>query len=180
MALDLMSEDGLLGELPRRYRHEAESFAWCLIYLCLSMVEDTDGKIYTRDPHPLYKWFRSWKTSHNAKFALQWREHDNPGVPLVHPNTKPLAQALRSYWVDRYRKQLWGGWREPSCEMPEAVVELVRMLNVEVLEPIEIPPYEELEDEHQFRKLVAIQVRWSRGVTKEVVRGMAKAYLGLD
>jgi len=109
MALDLMSEDGLLGELPRRYRHEAESFAWCLIYLCLSMVEDTDGKIYTRDPHPLSMWFRGWETSYNAKFALQWREHDNPGVPLVHPNTKPLAQALHSYWMDRYRKQLWGG-----------------------------------------------------------------------
>ncbi|KAF9643788.1 hypothetical protein BDM02DRAFT_3151168 [Thelephora ganbajun] len=36
MALDLLSEEGLRGEIPRRYRHEAESFAWTLICLCLA------------------------------------------------------------------------------------------------------------------------------------------------
>jgi tRNA A-37 threonylcarbamoyl transferase component Bud32 len=57
MALDLLSEEGLCGEIPRRYRHEAESFAWSLICLYFATVEDKNGKNRTRDPHPLIEWF---------------------------------------------------------------------------------------------------------------------------
>jgi len=81
MALDLLSEKGLRGEIPRRYRHEAESFAWSLICLSLSMIEGTDGENYTRDPHPLFRWFQDWHTSRCFKLGLQWHEHANPDVP---------------------------------------------------------------------------------------------------
>ena len=72
MALDLLSEKGLRGEIPRRYRHEAESFAWCLICLCLTMVEGADGKNYTRDPHLLLRWFQDWDTV-LARPKRQWQ-----------------------------------------------------------------------------------------------------------
>ena len=104
MALDLLSEEGLCGGIPRRYRHEAESFAWSLICLCLSTVEGT-GKSYIRDPHPLLKWFQDWKTSRDSKLGLQWHEHNNPNVPLAHRNTLPLARALHKFWMDRYNRQ---------------------------------------------------------------------------
>jgi len=71
MALDLLSEEGLRGEIPRRYRHEAEPFAWSLICLCLATVENKKGKNFTMDPHPLYKWFEDWKSSRDATAVLQ-------------------------------------------------------------------------------------------------------------
>ena len=104
MALDLLSEKDLGEGIPRRYRHEAESFAWSLICLCLSTVEDRDGKNCTRTPHPLRWWFEDWETSRNAKIAFQWRHHDQPNIPLVHSNVKTLAFTLHGYWVDQYDK----------------------------------------------------------------------------
>ncbi|KAF9643778.1 hypothetical protein BDM02DRAFT_3122943 [Thelephora ganbajun] len=66
MALDLLRR-----EIPRRYRHEAESFAWSLICLCLATVVNNHGKNFTMHPHPLHKWFEDWKSCHDAKSALQ-------------------------------------------------------------------------------------------------------------
>jgi len=177
MALDLLSKEGICGKIPRRYRHEAESFAWCLIYLCLSMAEDTDGKIYTRDPHPLPELFRSWKTSRDFKFALFWCEYDNPDVPLVHPNTEPLARALHEYWSDRYTKQLRGG---RMVRMSEGSSRFRQTTGLETPLLIKTPPYKEPEDEYQFRELVATQARELPSATKEVVLGMVRAYLNLD
>jgi len=182
MALDLLSEEGLRGEIPRRYRHEAESFAWSLICLCLSMVEGTDGKNYTRDPHPLPEWFQGWKISHNAKHALQLRQHYEPDVPLVHPNTKPLAQALHEFWLDRYKRQFPGGRGDPETAEHDEVVKQV--LGLEIPEPKETRPYEEPEDEKLFRELLFAHSRHlpSSRVIKGVVDvvGMIKAYADLD
>jgi len=180
MALDLLSEEGLRGGILRRYRHEAESFAWSLICLCLSTVEGTDGKNYTRNPHPLLRWFQSWHISRDSKCGLRWDEHDNPDVPLVHSNTKPLAQALHEYWSDRYNKQLWGGWGTRIADDDKFGQDLG-------LEPssTEILPYEEPKDEKVFRELLrthSTQLRSleaTKGVER-VVREMGKAYLELD
>ena len=74
MVLDLVSEKGFRGEIVRRYRHEAESFAWCLICLCLATAKSENGKNYTLKPHPLREWFGSYGTSIYAKIAFQWHE----------------------------------------------------------------------------------------------------------
>ena len=71
MALDLLSEEGLRREIPHRYRHEAESFAWTLICLYFATVEDKNGKNRTRDPHPLIEWFQDWNFSHQFKKGLE-------------------------------------------------------------------------------------------------------------
>ena len=178
MALDLLTEKGLRGEVPRRYRHEAESFAWSLICLCLATVEDEKGKNYTMDPHPLLEWFQGWNISHH--FKLEWHDHDRPDVPLAHPNTKALARALHKFWVDRYMKQF------PRLDEDVETVEddggVLQLLKPKMSKPIEVPPYEEPEDEDQFRELVVIhsKVLHRMELTKGVVAEMSKKYMNLD
>ena len=76
IALDLLSE-GLRGQTLRRYRHEAESFAWSLICLCLATVEDKDSKNCTPDPYPLHDWFTDWWVSLQFKKGLEWRHRNH-------------------------------------------------------------------------------------------------------
>jgi len=180
MALDLLSEEGLRGEIPRRYRHEAESFAWTLICLCLSTVEGKDGKNYTRDPHPLREWFQDWNVSRHFKIALQWRDYDSPGVQLSHPNTKNLARTLHKYWLDRYIKQFPGGTEDAAKTEDDGGV--LKLLKPEMSKPIEVPPYEEPKDENLFRELVVIHARVLHTFepTEGLVLGMSKRYADLD
>ena len=150
MALDLLSEEGLRGEVPRRYRHEAESFTWCLICLCLATMASSSGKNFTMDPHPLPEWFGNWKISRDAKKGLEWREHDHSNPSLAHPNARDLACALHEYWVTRYREQF-----------PGRAVVLGRHVkgafgrdapNI----PQEPQPYRELDDDMVFEDVVSV------------------------
>jgi len=174
MALDLLSEKGLHGEIPRRYRHGAESFAWSLICLFLATVSGKDGKNYTRDPHPLPGWFKDRKRSFYSKSTIRWRDHDNPDIPLAHPNVKDLAYDLHKYWADQYERQF-----QDTRESPEAE-EVRKMFN---LPPrIKIPPWEEPENENLFRELVVIHGR-NLGpfeLTKKLLIEMCRRYLQLD
>ena len=181
MALDLLSKSGLRGEIPRRYRHEAESFAWSLICLCLSTVEDADGRNRTREPHPLLGWFQDWNTSRAFKFALQWLEHDNRNVPLVHQNTIPLARALHKFWLDRYSAQFPTWARDAETAERGRVFEQVLGLKEEIT--VKIPPYEEPEDEAIFRRLLATHGKAlgpSLKTTEGVAMEMSKVYMNLD
>jgi hypothetical protein len=148
MALDLLSEEGLCGEIPRRYRHEAESFAWSLICLYFATVEDKNGKNHTRDPHPLRRWFEDWEASHAAKIALGWRNHNFSGVPLVSPNTRDLACALHGYWLDRYSEQFPHPAKRKDHSRP-----FPGTFNVPA-STIADPPYEEPEDDRVFLDLL--------------------------
>ena len=199
MALDLLSEEGLRGEIPRRYRHEAESFAWSLICLYYGTVEDWDGKNCTRHPHPLAKWFGDWETSLNFKKGLDWRLKI-PGIPPAHPNTRDLACALHEYWMDRFTKQfphpLKQDRPQPLVGIPDAenfpggvedaktsqAEEIMRVLNPTMTQPLAVPPYEEPEDENLFRELVVIHARELANFEpiKGLVVGMGVRYNGLD
>ncbi|KAF9779224.1 hypothetical protein BJ322DRAFT_1013571, partial [Thelephora terrestris] len=55
MALDLLSNEA--SKVKRLYRHDAESFAWRLIYICICMTKDKKGEIFTISPNPLSSWF---------------------------------------------------------------------------------------------------------------------------
>jgi len=145
MALDLLSVRGLHGEIPRRYRHEAESFTWCLICLYFATVEDEGGENRTRHSHPLSGWFQGWQRSYNAKFALQWHSHGISGVRLAHPNTRDLSCALHEYWLDRYKKQF---------PRPPKKVDRPSLLGGAfdiAVSATEDSPYEEPEDDRVFR-----------------------------
>ena len=155
MALDLLSVRGLGGEIPRRYRHEAESFTWCLICLYFATVEDERGKNRTRHPHPLSEWFQGWKGSRNAKFGLQWHDENISGARLAHPNTRDLAYALHEYWVNRYRKQ----FARPLAKV-KVDPSLLGTSDIEDSEDeTEDLPYEEPEDHRVFRRLLVKHVK---------------------
>ena len=101
LALDLLNKAAFEGQVPRRYRHDAESFAWCLIYICVCMGKDNKGRIRTVNPHPLSSWFGNMDTSQLAK---QESAELNNQLPL-HKRTKPLAKALHNHWVTRFEAQ---------------------------------------------------------------------------
>jgi len=162
MALDLLSEEGLLGEIPRHYRHEAESFAWCLICLYFATATDSKGENHTRNPHPLHRWFTDWESSLDAKVALRWRNNDVAGVHLAHPNTRKLARALHKYWLDRYKRQFPD---PPEDDGPERMAGL---FGIDAAVPVtEDPRYEELEDDRVFQEIL---VRYDRTLFAEPLR----------
>lgn len=148
MALDLLVGEGLRGEVPRRYLHEAESFAWSLVYLYLTTVECKDGNNYTKVPYLLHWWFADWEGSRTARFARRWHDHDITGAPLAHPNVRWLARALHRYWVDRYTRR----FQYPSERNCHPSV-LVKIFNIED-STTEDPPYEELDDDRVFQEIL--------------------------
>jgi hypothetical protein len=197
MALDLLSEEGMRGEIPRRYRHEAESFAWSLICLYFATVKDARGENGTRDPHPLARWFTDWAISRDAKKALEWRDSDIVGVPLAHPNARDLACALHEYWVDRYIRQFPRSLKKDRPRLPpdteqfpggaeDAKIfddeEVMAILNPPITQLTKVLPYEEPEDESLFRELVFIYSREVPrfGPTKALVVETSRRYNGVD
>ena len=106
LALDLLNDTALEGHVRRLYRHDAESFAWCLIYLYICMHRDKQGRITTRDPHPLLSWFKSVDASYCSKITLLKNGFlKDLAKPRLHQNIKPLVFALYKYWKDRYLDQ---------------------------------------------------------------------------
>ena len=162
MALDLLLEKRFGGETPRRYRHEAESFAWSLICLYFATAEGKDGKSYTRNPHPLRRWFEDWEISRNAKFALAWHDSDISGISLAYPNTRQLACTLHKYWVDRYTRQFPHPYKED--DVPSLIAEI---LGIAVSKTEDPPPYEEPEDDRVFQEVL---VKHERALYVEPLR----------
>ena len=99
-----------------------------------------------------------------------------PGFPDA--NAMDLAHDLHQYWLDRFNKQLPdGGAKKPKKG------EAVELLKHELSwQPIEIPPYEEPEDEYLFRDLVVIHdnnLGWFEP-TENLVVEMIRRYNELD
>ena len=165
MALDLQSEEGMRGEIPRRYRHDAESFAWSLIYLYFVTVEGEDSKSYIRNPKPLQNWFRDRIWSHTTKRGLIWHGHDITRVPLAHPNTRALAGALYRYWTDRYERQ----FADPYGvnDRPSTIAEIFGIKDPTIDPRYKDLPYKEPEDERVFQEVL---VKHERGLYAESLR----------
>ena len=103
LALDLLNERAFKGLVPRLYRHEAESFTWCLIYVCICMWEDSGGRVRTRPGHPLSSWSLNMDSCHSSKADLS-----DDGLLNEFPRHQdlvPLAFKLYDYWMRRYRDQ---------------------------------------------------------------------------
>ena len=179
IALDLLLEKRFGGETTRRYRHEAESFAWSLICLYFATAEGKDGKNYTRNPHPLRRWFEDREISHNAKFALQWRDRDIAGILLAYPNARQLACALHKYWVDRYIRQLQEHDLGPGPQMAELFGRKASQ------NPLEAPPpYQEPEDDEVFVDVLVVLGSPLASVPLKEIRedlfGMSKKFQRID
>ena len=177
MALDLLSEEGLRGEIPRRYRHEAESFAWSLICLYYGAVEDEGGRICTRDPHPLLRWFADWEISLDAKKGLDWHR-DIVGIPPAHPNTKDLGWALHKYWIDRFTRQFPYPKDRPETVDP-GPWEIGEQAEHPIVTSADAPPYEEKDDNKVFVELAILhEKKLGSGALKETRDLLGRMYWG--
>jgi hypothetical protein len=146
-ALNIGSWERMHGKIPLLYRHNAESFAWSLIYLCLSVVEDEDGKNRTRRLKSLEGWFDP-RISSVDKMDLNIK---CSGSNMAYPNTEKLAYRLRMHWVRRHLS-----W------MSHFLREIDRRDEIDVRtrsESPEPPPCEELDDESVFAELLAMHQR---------------------
>ena len=175
MALDLLSPDGLAGKIPRLYRHEAESFAWSLIYLCISTIRDEKGEEYVMTSDPLCNWFGSWLICRNARLAFIWEEYDVPNITFVYPNVKILAEPLREYWVDRYRRQFKKSKRVVGHSLFRQEAE------VSVAAPSEPPLYIEEDEDTVFLNMLVLQDEALIGLeelkeTKDALAEMFRGY----
>jgi serine/threonine protein kinase len=150
LALDLLNERALSGAVRRLYRHDAESFTWCLIYICICMSKDGRGKISTLSPHPLSSWFVDLGNCLSSKIGL-FNVGLLPRFPLHH-KIKPLVAQLYNCWTERYSKQSKAG---VSAELEWGVAEGLPVL---VLPPPPVKsqraePYEELPDCEWFSQV---------------------------
>ena len=101
MALDLLFPRAFQGMVPRLYRHDAESFAWCLIYICICMGK-CDGEILVHSPHPLRSWFEIPQICLHSKM---YETGDLFEKVTLHERSRPLAIKLFNHWVERFQEQ---------------------------------------------------------------------------
>jgi hypothetical protein len=163
LALDLLNEAAFKGLVQRRYRHDAESFAWCLVYICVCMGKDQNGRIGTFHPHPLSAWFINLDACYRSKISLVENELFK-NFPL-HQNIASTVSALYSNWTKRYARQLEdntnlhvsltqtraeegvGGVPLPSDLIePEGTVQTTE-------------PYQELSDQEWFKRVYGILIK---------------------
>lgn len=177
MALDLLSEKGLHGKIPRRYRHEAESFSWSLLCIYHATAVSKNDKNFTVTPHPVREWFRNMERSRCDRVAYRWNLRDHPKVQMAYPNAKYLACSLHSHWMDRYNQELYGRDEVAEDDDPDSEDKvLMRMFDCKLPPPY--PPYKELDDDYLFRKLLWIYKREAGGLgtIKGVLVELAKRY----
>ena len=161
LALDLLNKRAIDGLVPHRYRHDAESFAWCLIYICICIGKSERGRIDTIRPHPLSSWFTSMGTSHSSKITLSSRELLKE-FPL-HERTKPLAVVLHDYWVTRYNDQSAAERSTRFGHTPlgslESWIQPTETVQTKV-------PYQEHSDNESFKRVLILILRASSVVPK--------------
>ena len=169
LALDLLDKAAFEGQVPRRYRHDAESFAWCLIYTCVCMGKDGEGRIRTINPHPLSSWFGNVDTSHRAKYESA-ELHDKL---TLYERTKPLAIALHKYWVNRLHSQITAGQQDVGGCEPRDLANIPALAKWDVPTKADLQaqgPYEELSDDDSFTEVLQVLVRASRMIPQPLVQ----------
>jgi len=107
IAMPLLSFGASYGKISRKYHHEAEAFAWVLIYIC-GTASEHKGKIINVDPNPFKCWFRGSVCCLDNKLNLLYtiRRLKLP----VHDHARPLLVGLCN---------LWGGDGERDAVAPE-------------------------------------------------------------
>ena len=101
LALDLLRKRDFRNLVPRRYRHDAEAFTWCLIYICICIGKDDNGRITLNNPHHSSLWFTNLRASYWFRVGLDTGEPFQQ-LPLHRRN---LVTTLYQYWMDRFSDQ---------------------------------------------------------------------------
>jgi serine/threonine protein kinase len=63
MSPELLSESGVKGLVPRRYRHELESFAWVLLYAAVCVTNDEENL----NVSPFREWVWAYTSLHSFR-----------------------------------------------------------------------------------------------------------------
>ena len=179
VALDLVSPEGRRGEIPRLYRHDAESFFWSLAYLCLSAVKGENGKNHTITQDLLRNWFKDPETCLYTKLGFKWKRYHMLNAKYAYPNARILVKSLRGYWLGRYRRQD----EEPTKIVAPSLFR--QKVGFPVEDPSEPPPYVEEDEDIVFLKILILQdealmvyegLKETRGALDKMFGG----YMGID
>ena len=158
LALDLLNECSLDGMVQRRlYRHDAESFTWCLIYICVCMEKDLDGRIGTQNPHPLSPWSEDPARCSHSKNNLV--KSGLPRFPL-HQSIRPLVAALFTCWMEPFQVQRSHDLSAQASLELAGIDEgghISWLLPPDLVEPkkavLKTEPYEELPPQEWFKRV---------------------------
>jgi len=101
MATELLHEKGFGGKIPRRYRHELESFAWVLVWVSRCVVGGKECKRPQR--------LKQWLSNNNDQVFMSKLAfiRDHREIPTT-PDYESLGMVIES-WVDiwdSYQQQL--------------------------------------------------------------------------
>ena len=164
LALDLLRKEAFDGLVQRLYRHDAESFTWCLIHICICMKKDGNGRIRTITPHPLLSWSASLDSCFYSK-TMGIYQGLLPEFPL-HQNSEPLAAYLYDLWVGRYWKQ--SGAERSACLRQVRVNEALPPEIVQRKETVRrTEPYKELPNEEWFGEFLQLIIDESNAIPRE-------------
>lgn len=147
------------GDIPRRYCHEAEAFAWVLIYIC-GTAREHEGKVVTADPNPFRYWLSKYQGQcWDDKLTLVTTIR-NLKLP-VHDHARPLLVGLCNLWGRQYLAR--PGIRGESDAIPPEFV-------FDGIEDGDEPPLEqhkESSDLRTFANVVAVFGKTLRANTPE-------------
>ena len=140
LALDLLDE--WISEHQERdlYRHDAESFTWVLVYICICRGVNDDGRIGTLWPCPLSSWSRDMDSCFFSKYDLHKKGLLDDFIH--HDNIRPLVYELYFLWIVRFHNKRrphdpWGlGGFGRISESPAGFAGLLPDLLTEPKEPV--------------------------------------------
>lgn len=118
MALELLTNEGVQGRVPRRYRHDAEGFAWVLAYLCLAFELSPEGQRWRKKINPLCEWLTTYNRCYNDKYSLcaQWTKRDKSRRQDTFSTPYPMIQATAyrvcKHWIDKHRNDTEPEWSQ--------------------------------------------------------------------
>ena len=105
MALELLTAEGMAGEIAPLYRHELESFTWVFIYLCYAVTKTGDHFGLNVNKF-IKKWF---STSPDLIRAAKLDLDISSDMPTLennlHAKFAPLAHDLHEFWTGLYHKK---------------------------------------------------------------------------
>jgi hypothetical protein len=102
MALDLLTKEGINGQLERLYRHDAESFAWSLMYIFIRIDHPTGTPVEDKQS------LRSWLVTdyeqcqaHKIAFCSNLSKYQSTNSYKQYWNA---ATGLITFWIDRHNE----------------------------------------------------------------------------
>jgi len=100
MALDLL-RGGLDRQIPRLYRHDAESFVWVLAYLTAITVEYRGHSVRISRPPDFDSWFKDDFRTHLKSKRVLGNDYGRAfQIPGHHNQHFTTVRKLIAYWIE--------------------------------------------------------------------------------